>query len=278
MKRVAVVTGAGGGIGRATSLALARRGYALAICDIDEVALARTASELGPSLRLAERVDVADADAVAAFAGRIEAPHALVNNAGVGVAGQFTRTTADDWRFIVGVNLLGPVNALHAFLPGMLERGDGHVINVVSALGYFAAPGVSPYVATKFGLLGLTLSLRTELAQRGIRVSAVCPGLVNTQIASNARVRTASQGSDDKVRELFRRGRPPEGVADAIVGLLARDRAVLPVFPEAWALWYASRLAPGLGQRLGRLMLRNVVGRDNVRAERDATASSRSTR
>ena len=186
-----------------------------------------------------------------------------------------------DWRWIVGVNLLGPVNLLHTLLPAMIERGDGHVVNVVSVLGYFAPPGVSPYVSTKYAMLGLSLSLRTELRQKGIRVSAVCPGLVDTNIVANSRVRTAGDESRRRIEALFKRGRDPSRVADAIAGLLVHDRAVLPVFPEAWALWYAGRISPDLGTRLGRLLLRRVVGNEGVRLERDAmgvTAPSRSTR
>ncbi len=281
---LAVVTGAGGGIGGATARRLARDGYRLALCDIDAAALTAITGELGASVIVSEVVDVAAADAVRNFATRVlehGAPDVLVNNAGVGVAGPFVRTSTEDWQWIVGVNLMGPVNLLHALLPSMIEAGRGHVVNVVSMLAYFAPPAVSPYVATKYAMLGLSLSLRTELRQKGIRVSAVCPGLVNTNIVANSRVRTASDGPRRSVEALFKRGRDPARVADAIAGVLVRDRAVLPVFPEAWALWYAGRISPDVGTALGRMVLRRVVGREGVRDERDAmsaTAPSRSTR
>ena len=280
---LAVVTGAAAGIGRATARRLVRDGYRVALCDVD-AGLQAVVDELGSAVAVSGIVDVADADAVRAFAQRVlavGAPNVLVNNAGVGVAGPFVRTTTEDWQWIVGVNLLGPVNLLHALLPAMIERGRGHVVNVVSVLGYFAPPAVSPYVATKYAMLGLSLSLRTELRQKGIRVSAVCPGLVDTSIVANSRVRTAGDEPRRRVEALFKRGRDPSHVADAIAGVLVRDRAVLPVFPEAWALWYVGRISPDLGTALGRLVLRRVVGRDGVRLERDqmdATAPSRSTR
>lgn len=270
---LAVVTGAGGGIGRATARRLARDGYHLALCDIDAAALRATEQELGAAVLGSDVVDVADAEAVRRFAERVlghGAPDVLVNNAGVGVAGPFVRTTTEDWQWIVGVNLLGPVNLCHVFLPAMIAAGRGHVVNVVSLLGYFAPPAVSPYVATKYALLGLSLSLRTELRQKGIRVSAVCPGLVDTNIVANSRLKTAGDQPRQRVQALFKRGRDPARVADAIAGLLVRDRAVLPVFPEAWALWYAGRISPDFGTALGRLLLRRVVGRQGVRDERDA--------
>lgn len=268
--RIVVITGAASGIGRATALRFVREGARVAVCDVDDVALAGLVG-----MALTAKVDVADVDAVKAFAERvvreIGVPDVVVNNAGVGVAGPFVRVPLEDFRWIAGVNLWGAVHVLQAFLPGMLERGDGHVVNVVSALGYFAPPGVSAYVTTKYALLGLTESLRAELGPRGIGVSAVCPGVVDTGIVGKSRVRTSdSEATRGRVAKVFARGRSPEGVADAVIDCVRRDRGVRPVFPEAWALWYLKRLAPDFGTRLGRWMLRKVTGSEAARRERDA--------
>lgn len=264
--RLAVVTGAAGGIGRATTLRLLAEGCRVIACDLDEAPIA--------GLTYVAKVDVADELAVRAFAedvrARFGAPDILVNNAGVGVAGSFVKVPLADFRWILGVNLFGSVNMLHAFVPGMLERGEGHVVNVVSVLGYFGAPGVSAYVASKHALLGLTESLRAELGPRGIGVSAVCPGLVNTGIIGRSRVHSAdAEATRGRVAGLFAKGRAPEGVAAAIVDAIRGDRAVVPVFPEAWALWYLKRAVPDLGGRVGRWMLRKVAGDEEAKRERD---------
>ena len=268
--RIVVITGAGSGIGRATAVRFAREGARVVVCDVDDAGIA---SLVG--MAYAARVDVSDAGAVQTFADavirEVGVPDVVVNNAGVGVAGPFVRVTLDDFRWIAGVNLWGAVHVLHAFLPGMLERGDGHVVNVVSALGYFGAPGVSAYVTTKYALMGLTESLRAELGPRGIGVSAVCPGVVDTGIVGRTRVRTSdAEATRGRIASLFAKGRSPDGVADAVVDCVRRNHGVRPVFPEAWALWYLKRAAPDAGARIGRWILKRVTGKEAAKRERDA--------
>jgi len=253
--RWALVTGAGSGIGRETALALARRGADLALCDLDAEGLEATrrdAEALGRRT-LARVVDVADRDAMRAFAdavhAEIPAVDILVNNAGVGVAAAFTDTLLEDWDWIVGINLMGVVHGCHFFVPRMIERGrGGHVVNLSSMAGYVAGGGASAYTTTKFGVRGLSECLRAELAPKGIGVSAICPGMINTPIV--ARMRARGPGAPENMRravEIFRRRNyPPSRVAAGILEAIRRNKAVAPIAPEARISWVLVRLFPGL--------------------------------
>jgi len=253
--RLALVTGAASGIGRASALAFARRGASLAICDLNEAGLAETEAEarrLGAEV-LARRVDVARADQMAAFAGEVHARapavDLLMNNAGVGLGGGLLDTTLDDWRWIVDINLFGVVHGIHCFVPKMVERRRGHVVNVASMAGYVASATLPAYTTTKYAVVGLSESLREELAPHGIGVTAVCPGIINTPIVRTSRWRGGA--AREEVRELAarafaRRNYPPERVAENVLAAVQRNRAVAPISPEAWTFYYLKRLAPGL--------------------------------
>jgi len=262
-----VVTGAGSGIGRATAAALAARGARLVISDIDQARLDEVAGELGAAVAIARRVDVGDRAQVAALADachRLQpAVDVLVNNAGVGQAGGILDTTLDDWDFTLRVNLMGVVYGCHYFVPNMVARRRGHVINVSSMLGFYPTPRVIPYQASKFAVLGLTLSMRAELADTGVRATAICPGMINTAIIDATRFAAREAGLRATASKLFsERGWPPSRVADAIVGAIGQATAVRPVGPEAWAAWGMERLAPrALGDRLGRAIHRRVEQR-----------------
>jgi NAD(P)-dependent dehydrogenase (short-subunit alcohol dehydrogenase family) len=258
--RTALVTGAASGIGRVRALALARRGADLALCDVDAEGLAATEREvvaLGRQV-LARRVDVADANAMAEFAdavhGRVEAVDLLVNNAGVGIGGSFLDTTLEDWEWIVGINLRGVVHGCHYFLPPMLRRArGGHVVIVSSAAGYVASDVLAAYCATKFAVLGLAEALEQDLRRHGIGVTAICPGVIDTPITRNARLRGPMDSVANRQRMIAtyqRRRYPPERVADRILRAVQRGRVVAPVSPEAWALYYLKRFAPWLVRRL----------------------------
>lgn len=260
--KAALVTGAGSGIGRATALALGARGADLVLCDVDEAGLADTAAALHASGRkvFSRRVDVADEAAMRAFAGQVErevgALDVLVNNAGVGLGGGFLDTSLDDWRWILGVNLWGVIHGCHLFVPPMLARGrPGHVVNVASMAAYVPSEQLAAYTTTKYAVLGLSESLRMELARRGIGVSAICPGIINTNITKSAQLRGAALAPgarEQMVAAYQRRNYGPERVAAAILHAIQRNRAVAPVSPEAWLLYYAKRIAPGFVHWVGR--------------------------
>jgi len=260
--RTAVVTGAASGIGRATALACARRGARLAICDLDENGLAATAEQaraLGSEVRT-QRVDVADRDAMRAFAdavhGDVEAVDLLVNNAGVAIGGGFLHTGLSDWDWIVSINIMGVVYGCHYFVPKMVARGrGGHVANVASAAGYVASAELAAYSTTKFAVVGLSEALRDELRPHGIGVTAICPGLINTPITRSARMRGPDGTAETRQRLIAiyeRRNDTAERVAENILRAVQHNRAVAPISPEAWVMYYAKRIMPTALARLGR--------------------------
>lgn len=248
-----LITGAGSGIGRATALQLAELGAALIISDLNPDGLARTASEalrLGAGSVDTHIVDVSDWDDMQAMAGKVRKQHGaldiLVNNAGVGLAGDFLNTTVDDWQWVLGINVMGVVHGCKLFAPDMVANGKGHIINLASAAGYYAAPDMSAYSASKHAVLGMTESLRAELAEKGIGVSAICPGVINTGIVASSRMRGAAGDAQDKLVAFYRkRNYGPELVAEAILGAVEHNRAVVPVSPEAWVMYGAKRFTPG---------------------------------
>jgi 2-hydroxycyclohexanecarboxyl-CoA dehydrogenase len=251
---LALVTGAGSGIGRATALALVDRGASVLCVDLDEVAAEQTAAacrEKGAAIAGARRVDVADRAAMEALADEVHGTHGpldvLVNNAGVGITGRFTDTTLDDWHWIRSINLDGVVHGCALFGPPMLERRGGHVVNISSVLGYVATVTEPAYVTTKAGVLALSQCLRADWRRDGVGVSAVCPGIIDTPIITDGTRFRGDQASSKKRRRterLFKRGHRPEQVAAAIVGAIEHDRAVVPVGWEARAGWVLHRLGP----------------------------------
>lgn len=258
---VALVTGAGSGIGAATAQALARRGVTVLCVDVDRPAAEKTAAaceELGGLPAHAYAVDVADREAVDALATAVAAEHGpvgiLVNNAGVGMSGRFTAMSADDWSWIRGVNLDGVVNGCAAFGPAMLAAGRGHVVNLSSGLGYTPTATEAAYVTTKAAVLALSQCLRADWAGDGVGVTAVCPGVINTPIIDRTRFLDGHPDDRGRTVKLFRRGHPPEKVAEAVVAAVERNRAVVPVGFEARVGWWLHRLLPvGAQQAMARM-------------------------
>jgi 2-hydroxycyclohexanecarboxyl-CoA dehydrogenase len=260
-----LVTGAGSGIGRATAHALATQGATVLSTDIDEAEAEKTAGQCGErsssrTVHGAYRLDVGDREEVDAVAATVQRSHGpltvLVNNAGVGMTGSFSDMTAEDWTFIRAVNLDGVVNCCAAFTPPMLAAGRGQVLNVSSGLAFLPTAGESAYATTKAAVLQLSLCLRADWAARGVGVTAICPGFINTPIARSARF---TGGQEDpavraKIVKGFSHAHPPEKVAAAIIDAIGRDRAVVPVGFECVLAWYAHRLLPvGVQQAFARL-------------------------
>ncbi|MEL0028490.1 MAG: SDR family NAD(P)-dependent oxidoreductase [Perlucidibaca sp.] len=250
--RLALVTGAGSGIGRATALSLAAAGARLILCDRNAAALAETSDLLGeqPAPVRCETVDVSDWQAMQALAKLVDDEYGpldiLVNNAGVATAGGFLDTPIEDWHWVMGINLMGVVHGCKAFGAAMATARRGHIVNVASAAGYYAAPEMSAYSASKHAVMGLTESLRLEMAAHGVGVSAICPGVINTNIVAASRMHGATAQAQDKLVGFYRkRNYGPEHVAEAILSAILKNRAVVPVSPEAWALYAGKRLTPG---------------------------------
>jgi NAD(P)-dependent dehydrogenase (short-subunit alcohol dehydrogenase family) len=250
--RLALVTGAGSGIGKATALALAGEGCRVIAADVDGEAAEKTSAacaERGPG-GWAEPVDVADALAVTALAERVTKEQGpvdvLVANAGVGMTGRFLDMSLDDWRWIRGVNLDGVVHTVQAFGAPMIERGSGHVAIVSSGLAYTMRATEPGYVTTKAAVLALARCLDADWRPRGIGVTAVCPGVINTPIIEHTRFLGAQDDPKRRSRteKMFRRGHKPEKVAAAVVDAVRRGRTVAPVGWEAKLGWWAHRLTP----------------------------------
>src|SRR5947209_6777142 len=265
---LALVTGAGSGIGRATSLELARAGARVLAVDIDEASAKETmglcADVAGDASRFAAyAVDVADRDAMVGLAAQVHAEHGpldvLVNNAGVGMTGPFLDTSLDDWDWIIGINLKGVINGCHTFGPAMVERGRGHVVNMSSGLGYTPTPTEPAYVATKAAVLALSQSLRADWHAHGVGVTAICPGVINTGIIQRTRFRgeRAEPGQRRRTERVFRRGHKPELVARAVVAAVRHDRSVVPVGFEARIGWILHKLVPeAVRERVARSTMR----------------------
>lgn len=265
--KVALVTGAASGIGRATAVALAHEGARLVLCDVNEAALADCASEIERISKclFARRVDVSNANEVEAFANDVHAlvpaVDILVNNAGVHLVGGILDLSLEDWKWVLSVNLWGAIHCSHYFVHKMAERGCGHVVNVSSMHGFWAAPHVIGYLTGKFGVYGFSEALRADLRPYGIGVSTVCPGMINTRLLENMRYKASpdATAAREHLEGMYRRrDYGPEKVARAIVGAIRRNRRRVFVSPESWLMYRIVRVSPELSAWIGRVTVRRM--------------------
>ncbi len=249
-----MVTGAASGIGRALAERFAHEGMQVVLADVEEEALGRAAEEIGATGAevFAHRTDVADRASVdalaAATAERFGVPHVVCNNAGVsGSFGPIWETTELDWAWVGGVNLMGVVHGIQAFVPAMVERGEpGHVVNTSSVLG-LSTGASSIYSVTKHAVTRLTEGLWYDLRAAGSPVSAsvLCPGLIATQIVTAGRNRPdhlqepGREASPDDLARLeaaqtyfLENGMPPSEVAAMVVDAIRTDRFYVLTHPE----------------------------------------------
>ena len=261
--RVAVVTGAGSGIGRATSEALARRGAHVAVVDTNEARAADTA-ELIRSLGRRASTHVADVrdqsrlDAVAAEVVEIHGGcHILVNNAGVTSAGGFEDESLDDLHWIVDINVWGVVHGCRSFLPALRDAEEAHIVNLSSMVGLLGLPHNAAYSLTKGAVRSFTEALRAELVTTDIGVTVVYPGAIRTDITNAARGSHAAQlASMGNSRFAPLAMRPPGTVARRIVRAIERDQPRITVGPDARAVDLLTRLYPGRSGLIGRVTTR----------------------
>jgi NADP-dependent 3-hydroxy acid dehydrogenase YdfG len=251
--RVAVITGAGSGIGRATALALARRGCHLALADIDPTGLKETAwmlSTLGVRVTT-HLLDVADRGAVRALPATVYDAHKrvdlLVNNAGVALGGSFEQVAEDDFDWLMDINFNGVVRMTRAFLPFLRASDDARIVNVSSIYGIVSPPGQAAYSASKFAVRGFSNALRHELDGSTVAVSVVHPGGVATAIAKNARVPRGAPADEiargRKLSEKLLR-MAPETAGEIIARGIETRQARILVGNDARFVSLLERLAP----------------------------------
>ena len=262
-ERVVAITGAGGGIGRATALAFAQRGCDVAVADVDAAAAEETAAAVRAFGRRASThvVDVRDADAVERFAAEVVAEHGAVHvvvaNAGVTSAGEFTAESLDDLRWIVDVNVWGVVHTCRAFLPALLDADEGHIVAMSSMVGLLGLPHNVSYSLTKGAVRSFCEALRSELVTTDVGVTVVFPGAIRTGITESARGNQAERLAEmGRSRLAPLAMRPPSTVARAIVRAVERDRPRVVVGPDAHAVSAWTRLLPGRSGLVGRLTSR----------------------
>ena len=246
----AVVTGAGGGLGRALCHEIVRRGGRVVVSDVDLDAARATVALLGGAEAHAVGCDVTRLEAVEQLAGeaerRLGGVDLVVNNAGVAVGGDVGDVPIADWRWIVDVNLWGPIHGCHVFVPRLRRQGRGHVLNVASAAGLLAAPGMAPYSLTKSAVVALSESLYGELAGTGVGVSVLCPTFFRTNIANASRL-TGAQDRLELVNQLMARAKiQAEGVARIALDAVERGALYVLPHPDGRWLWRVKRMAPRL--------------------------------
>lgn len=264
---VAFVTGAASGIGRALALACARAGNTVVVADRQVGLAGKVVAEIeqaGGSARVAE-LDVRDrahfaavVDEVIREAGQIDY---LFNNAGIGVVGHASQYSEADWHDVLDVNLRGVCNGIASVYPQMIKQRSGHIVNIASLAGLVPLPLAASYTASKFAVVGLSRALRIEAAPHGVRVTAVCPAIVDTPLLTGGRY---SRFNDDA--GFLQRGRGamhfvairPDKLASRVLRDVERNRALV-VYP-GWArlLWGLDRLSPGLTARAIAALLKRM--------------------
>ena len=257
---VAIVTGGASGIGRALSEGLASRGAHVVLADLQADLATSIASAIGAAggSATAAPLDVVDFAAVRRLIDDTVARHGrldyLFNNAGIGVAGDTLNYQLEDWDRVFDVNIRGVTNGIQAAYPLMARQAFGHIVNTASMAGLVASPMTVSYSAAKHAIVGLSLALRVEAAQVGVRVSVLCPGVVRTPILVNGGKygRVLPPISPEKQREHFERLRPMDAgrFAHKVLRAVARNRAII-IQPAWWRVfWWLQRFSPWLAERL----------------------------
>jgi len=258
--KVAAITGAGSGIGRATAILMASKGCHLALSDVNEAGLAETAEaarQHGVKVTTT-KVDVANREAMYAWADQVVRDHGLVNiifnNAGVALGATVEAMDYKDFEWLMNINFWGVVYGTKAFLPHIKTAGEGAIVNVSSVFGLIAVPTQSAYNAAKFAVKGFTEALREELEIEGANVGVTCvhPGGIKTNIARNARV-TETKGMVDAkstrdAEKVFIT--TPEKAAEAVVGAIMKNSRRLLIGPDAVAIDLIQRILPTQYQRI----------------------------
>jgi NAD(P)-dependent dehydrogenase (short-subunit alcohol dehydrogenase family) len=266
--KIAVITGAASGIGRSSARLIARHGARVHLADLNGQVAETVAAEIQTAggSAVAHTLDVGDPVAVEALAEAIFAAEGgvdiLHNNAGIGHAGNIEATTVDDWQRVITVNLLGVAYGIQAFIPRMLAQGrPASVVNTASMAGIVPTAKMAPYCASKFGVVGLSEALNAELSPRGIHVSAICPGIIDTPIVATGIMRGDIAAIQEQAARFYsRRGASPDEVAQTVLRTIAHHKLIVPVPRRQVTVPYLlHRLSPQLTQPLARSFERIVT-------------------
>ena len=266
-ERVCLVTGAASGIGAALCRRLAAAGARIVAADIDLAGAERLVEEIASGGQgRAVRLDVRDREAFIALArdlatreGRID--H-LFNNAGILVLGNVLRMEPGHWDSIVDVNIRGVHHGIEAVYPLMVEQGHGHILNTASMAGLVPSPGFTAYTMTKHAVVGLSTALRVEAARHGVGVSALCPGIIDTNMAETAQLLGHTERLKEEMPEAERGLHSPDYCARKALAGVRRNRAIIPVTPMAHVGWRLYRLWPGLMAPVLRVMATRLAPMD----------------
>ena len=258
---VVIITGGASGIGRALACESAARGAQVVIADLQAQPARAVADQIRAAggRATAVQVDVTDSVAVdhlvrdaAESHGRIDY---LFNNAGIVIGGTINDLSVGDWNRVIDVNLRGVVNGVQVVYPIMRNQGFGHVVNTASMAGLMPHPMNIPYTATKHAVVGLSQSLRAEVAHLGIRVSAICPGVIRTPILDGGRYGAFHMKiPHEKLGSIWEGLKPmsPDVFAKKVLNAIAKNKAII-IEPMFWKIiWWLNRLSPALGVALAR--------------------------
>jgi NAD(P)-dependent dehydrogenase (short-subunit alcohol dehydrogenase family) len=260
--KVAVVTGAGSGIGRELARELAKRGAQLAISDVNDQALAETAGLCAAAKVRTYRLDVSSRAEVFEHAAAVKrefgAAHFVFNNAGVSIAATFEHITIEELEWLLGINLWGVIYGTKAFLPLMLEQREGHIVNISSVFGFVGIPTQSAYNIAKFGVRGLTECLWRELEGTGVKATSVHPGGIKTNIDRAAPMGKFAGETERKMMEAIGKMlvTPPEQCAREILDGVERGAKRIVTGESARMVDYLARLLPA---SYGRVLARKGV-------------------
>jgi NAD(P)-dependent dehydrogenase (short-subunit alcohol dehydrogenase family) len=266
--RVSLVTGAASGIGRATARLVAERGGRVVLTDVNGEALDAVALELGSAVVSSRALDIADADAVRAFADDVPEPVDIIMNvAGIATWGRVDRLTHAQWRRTVDVDLMGPIHVIEAFVPPLIAaKRPGQVVNVASAAALVPLPWHAPYSAAKYGLRGLSEVLRHDLRRHRIGVTLVCPGGVDTGLVDTVDIAGVDREKLAAFTARFQKhAKTPEHVARRIADGVVNNKALVHTSLDTRLLYDLGRFTPPLQQAVLRV-IHEVGGRQLERA------------
>jgi len=282
--RVAVITGAASGIGRALARELASRGAQLALADQNSAGLEETRKMLGSAVARSYTVDVANAAAVEEFARRVQQDFGraslLINNAGVALFGTFAELTLEEFDWLIRINFWGTVYGCKFFLPLLLRESDARIVNISSVFGLFGPPGQTAYCASKFAVRGFSESLREELRATPVKVTCVHPAGIATNVAVNARVGEATRADEQQAAlERFNKVAQisPETAAQTIIGGILKNQDRVLIGRDAYRIDFMSRLLPARASKMISSWMQKRTANEETASAAPTTSGSKAT-